>query len=74
MNLNNAVDSILSKYSKSSPGRPPTGKNPEIKAYNRISISLTDEQKLKIKTHADQEFQGNISYLIKSLLKEKGII
>lgn len=44
------------------------------KTYHKITISIDELQKNKIKKYAKKHFRGNISELIKSLLEDKKII
>lgn len=67
------LDSILVPYSQKK-GRPTSKRNITTKAYKKITISITMQEKEKIKNEADQHYDGNISELIKSLLRDKQII
>ena len=73
-NLEHIVHKTLSEYMPKKKGRPFSKRNLDIKAYERISISMTKEEKNKVKLYADEHYNGNISELVKSLLKKKKII
>ena len=73
-NLEDIVYKTLSEYMPKKKGRPFSKRNLDIKAYERISISMTKEEKNKVKLYADEHYNGNISELVKSLLKKKKII
>jgi hypothetical protein len=73
-NLEELVDKTLLEYMPKKKGRPFSKRNLDIKAYERISISMTKEEKNKVKLYADEYYFGNISELVKSLLKKKKII
>lgn len=72
--ISNMVSQILSPYIQKKRGRPKSKRNITTKTYEKISISVTMEEKEKIKIVADQEYDGNISELVKSLLRNKKII
>ena len=54
-------------------GRPRKGDN-EKKVFRRFSISVDVEQYKSLEEYAQEHYEGNISLLVRKLLKEKDII
>jgi len=52
----------------------PKGRNTEIKKYERLSISITKQQKQAIKKYAAKKYDGNISTAIREILKQHKVI
>ena len=72
--LENAIEKAYKKnFSDQKKGRKATGRNIYAKTYDRITISITHKQKLDIQNYAQQHYDGNVSDLIKSLLKKEQI-
>lgn len=72
--LNVTVQALENTINTPKRGRKPSKRNIDTKAYNRLSVSVNNKEKEKIQAYADREFEGNISLLIRTLLKNKKII
>lgn len=70
--IDDAVKKEYEKY-QGKVGRP-KGRNKEIKKYERLSISVTKQQKQAIQKYADRKYDGNISTAIREILKQHKII
>jgi len=69
IDLNKAVEIEYQKY-QGKPGRPKGRKE----KYYRLSISVKEKQKEDIQKYADKHFYGNISTMMRAILKEHKII
>lgn len=74
--LSNAIDKAFdNNYLKFKRGRKSTGRNTDgRKTYERITISVTIEQKNQIQDYAKEHYDNNVSQLFKDLLLKEQII
>ena len=72
MDIDKAVKLEYEKY-QGKKGRP-KGRNIEEKKYLRLSISVNKKEKTDIKKYADKHYNGNISNMIRDILKEAKVI
>ncbi len=70
--IDEAVKKEYEKY-QGKVGRP-KGRDKDMKKYERLSISLTKQQKQAIQKYADRKYDGNISIAIREILKQHKVI